>query len=96
VTRDRFGPEDAALSDGSRAPKGALIRVHVTPNARHPSVERVEEGVFEVRVDARAEDGRANRRLVELLSENMHIPKSRFVFVSGRRSREKLLLVLSG
>lgn len=71
-----------------------LIRVRVTPNAKRARVTKVAETSFEVKVDARAEDGRANRRLLEILSEHFDVPKSKVSIVSGVRSRDKLLDVL--
>ena len=68
-----------------------LIRVRVTPNAREASVVKVDEGDFEVRVDERAIGGRANARLLELLSEEFDVPKSRVSIVKGARSRDKLI-----
>ncbi len=72
-----------------------LISVRVTPNARLPSVTEVGEARFEVKVDAKAEGGRANKRLVEIMSEHLGVPKSRIVIVRGARTREKVLAVLS-
>lgn len=71
-----------------------LIRVRVTPNAKRARVTEVAEASFEVKVDARAEDGRANRRLLEILSEHLDVPKSKITIVSGARSRDKLLEVV--
>jgi len=69
------------------------IRVRVTPNAREAKVDRVGEASFEVRVDARATDGRANKRLVEILSEHFKVPKSRIAVVRGAKSRDKMVEV---
>ena len=68
-----------------------LIRVHVTPNSKGASVAKVGETDFEVRVDERATDGKANRRLLELLSEYFGVPKSKIVIVRGAKSRDKIL-----
>jgi uncharacterized protein YggU (UPF0235/DUF167 family) len=63
----------------------------VTTNAKEARVTRVGEGDFEARVDERALDGRANKRLVEILSEHFGVPKSRIRILSGVRSRDKVL-----
>ncbi len=65
----------------------------MTTNAKEARVVKVGEANFEVKVDAKALDGRANRRLVEILSENLSVPKSRIFIVSGARSRDKVLEV---
>ena len=72
-----------------------FIRVHVTANAKEVRVVKVGEADFEVKVDEKALDGRANRRLVEILSEHFGFPKSRIFIVSGSRSRDKILEVIS-
>ncbi len=63
----------------------------MTANSRHASVEQVGEGVLEVKVDEKAIDGRANKRLVEILSEHFHVSKSQVTIVRGAKSREKLV-----
>ena len=68
-----------------------LIRVRVTPNAKKPAVVKIAEGSFEVKVDERAEGGKANKRLLELLTEHFGVPKSSLRVVSGAKSRDKLI-----
>jgi uncharacterized protein (TIGR00251 family) len=71
------------------------IRVRVTPNARQPSVVVVDEGELEVKVDAKATGGLANKRLVEILSEHFNVSKSRISIVRGIRSRDKVIEISS-
>ena len=70
-----------------------LIRVHVTPNASSPRVTKIDEVTFEVRVDAKATDGRANKRLVEIMAEHFGVPKAGISIVRGAKSRDKVLQV---
>ena len=72
-----------------------LIRVRVTPNSKEPLVVKVGEADFEVRVDEKAVDGRANKRLLAMLAEHFGVPKSRISVVKGARSRDKILEVMS-
>ncbi len=71
-----------------------LIRIHVTPNAREVRVTKVNEASFEVKVDEKAEGGRANKRLLEILSKHFKVPKSRILLISGTKSRDKLVEVI--
>ncbi len=71
-----------------------LIRVHVTPNAREVRVVRVTEVGFEVKVDAKATGGQANKRLLGIMSQQLKVPKSRILIVSGAKSRDKVLQIL--
>ena len=70
-----------------------FIRVRVTPNAREASVVKVDEGDYEAKVDEKAIGGRANARLLQLLSEKLDVPKSRISIVKGARSRDKVIQV---
>jgi len=73
--------------------RGMLIRVHVTPNAKEARVVKVGDDSFEVRVDEKAVDGRANKRLLEILSKHFVVPKSRIFITKGMRSRDKIVQV---
>lgn len=70
-----------------------LIHVYATPNAREARVRQTAEASFEVRVDEKATGGRANKRLVEILSEHFEVPRSRIRIVKGVKSREKTVEV---
>ena len=71
-----------------------LIRVHATPNAREVSVTKVDESLFEVRVDERAINGRANKRLLEIMAKYLGVPKSKVFIVRGAKTRDKIIEVL--
>ncbi len=51
------------------------------------------ENSLEVRVDERAVEGRANKRLLEILSNHFDVPKSRITIVRGIGSRDKIVEV---
>jgi len=71
-----------------------LIRVRVTANSRESLVVKVGEAEYEVRVDERATGGRANKRLVEIISEHLGVPKSKISIVRGATSRDKILYIV--
>ncbi len=58
-----------------------LISVRVASSAKEARVTKTGENSFEVRVDAKAVSGRANKRLLEILSEHFGVPKSRITIV---------------
>jgi hypothetical protein len=68
-----------------------LISVKVIPNSRKPGIEKIGEGDFKVKVDEKAEDGKANRRLMEILAEYFKVPKSSVVISKGQKSRNKII-----
>ena len=73
------------------------ISVKVTPKASKPRVEKDllpdEHGNehYKVWVSVPPEDGRANKAVVELLSDFLNIPKSRIKIIMGETNRNKVL-----
>lgn len=70
------------------------ITVRVKPRSKKESVTKAGDGVFRVAVKDPANEGRANNRLIELLSKHFDVPKSRISIVSGETSRIKIVEVL--
>lgn len=66
------------------------IYVLVRPNSRKESVEKIDEKNFIVRANAPAKEGKANKRVIELLSEHMRISKGNIALIGGATSREKI------
>lgn len=70
------------------------IYVKVKPNSRIESVAKLSDNSIAVSINAPAKEGRANKRVVELLSEHYDIPKSRITIKSGRKSRIKVVEII--
>ncbi len=70
-----------------------LIKVKVKPNAKKEEIKKIEEDYYEVRTTAVPEKGKANKRVIEIISKHLKIPKSRIRIVKGETSREKLIEV---
>ena len=68
-----------------------IIKVHVTPNSKLPQVTRLDESSYDVRVDAKATGGKANRQLLEILSNHFGVPKSGIFLIRGAKSRDKTI-----
>ena len=71
-----------------------LISVRVTSNAKEAQVTKTGETSFEVRVDEKPVGGRANKRLLGILSEHFNVPKSSITIVRGTRSRDKVVEIM--
>ncbi len=69
------------------------IKVKVKPNAKKDEIKEIEKDYFEIRVTVVPEKGKANKRVIELLSKYLKVPKSRIKLVKGETSREKLFEV---
>ena len=68
-----------------------LVQVRVTTNAKTSSVTETGENALEVRVDERAVDGRANKRLLKILAEHYKVPRSSVTILRGAQSRDKII-----
>jgi uncharacterized protein (TIGR00251 family) len=66
------------------------ISVIVRPNSRKEGVTPPgEDGVYAVRVAAPPVEGKANRRVIELLAGHFGVPKSRVSIARGTGGRRK-------
>lgn len=68
-----------------------IIHVRVKINATKADITKVDESTYEVKVDEKAIDGRANRRLIEILSKHFAVSKSRIIIINGSKSRDKIV-----
>ena len=65
-----------------------------TPNAKESQV--IEDGgVLRIKVNAPSKEGKANERLIEILSEHFDIPKSFIKILSGHTSRHKIVEIVT-
>ena len=67
------------------------ITVHVKPNARHEGVTVREDGVYLVQVAVPPIEGKANERLVEVLSAYFKRPKRAIQVLKGAHGRHKIV-----
>ena len=66
------------------------ISVRVKLNMKEEKVEKMGDA-FTVYVKEPAKEGRANRAVIELLSEYFKVPKSHIVILSGMKSKQKII-----
>lgn len=65
------------------------IKIKVKPGSSKNEVKKIEENFYEVRTTTIPEKGKANEKVIELLSDFFDIPKSKIRIVKGQTSREK-------
>ena len=71
------------------------ISVAVKPNAKKESVELLGDGSYVVRVNAPPTEGKANKRVIELLAKKLGVSKSSLELVSGHKGKKKTFKILS-
>jgi uncharacterized protein len=67
------------------------LKITVKPNSKVNEVVRAEDGSLTVRVSVPPVEGKANKRVIELLSEYFHKPKSSITISSGLRGKHKYI-----
>ncbi len=78
--------------DGRR---GSALAIRVTPRARRNEVAEVlNDGTIRIRLTAPPVEGKANKALIEFLSQILGVPKSRISIVAGETGRDKLVSIL--
>jgi uncharacterized protein (TIGR00251 family) len=73
--------------------KPVRIAVQAHPGAKRNEVLRCEAGVWHLKIAAPPTEGRANKELIEFLSEILDVSKSRLLIEKGTTSHRKLISV---
>ncbi len=68
------------------------LAVHVHPGAKQEKLE-VREGILNIFIQARAQDGKANERLKKVLAKKLGISPSSVLIDKGQRSRDKKIII---
>jgi uncharacterized protein (TIGR00251 family) len=74
-------------------PEGCIVAVRAQPGARRNGIQGEHDGALKVAVTAPAQDGRANKAIIETLREAFGLKRSQLSFVSGEKGRDKQLLI---
>lgn len=69
------------------------ISIRVTPKASSNRIKHEEDGTIRVYVTTAPEDGKANKKVIELLSKEFKIPKSRLEIIRGATSKDKVVKI---
>ena len=67
------------------------ITVHVQPNARRNEVLGFEDGVLRVKIAAPPVKGKANKELIEFISQLLGVSKSSVTVEKGATSKNKVI-----
>lgn len=69
-----------------------VINIKVTANARKNEVVE-EDGRYKVYVSSPAVDGKANKKVIEVLAEHFKVKKNQIEILQGLKSREKVIKI---
>jgi uncharacterized protein len=75
--------------------KATRIMVKVQPGAHRSELAGLAAGVWKIKIAAPADKGKANRELIDFLSDKLDVPKAGITILKGLTSHNKTLLVQS-
>ncbi len=73
--------------------EGVILNVRAQPRSSKAGIDGVMGDAVKVRIKSAPVDGRANKELIETLSEAMGLPKSSVIFKGGETSKTKRILL---
>jgi uncharacterized protein YggU (UPF0235/DUF167 family) len=75
-----------------RTATGVTIELRAQPRARRTALD-CSGGLLKAAVTAPAEDGKANKAVIDLLAAEWRLPKSAFAVTRGSSQRDKVLSI---
>jgi uncharacterized protein (TIGR00251 family) len=69
------------------------LQLKVNPNSSQTKVTKMADGTIKLNLTAPPEDGKANKQLIEVLSDNLGIDQSRIKITRGKTSRNKTVVI---
>lgn len=71
-----------------------ILKVEAHPNSKREVVEKVAEGFYKVYVKEKPVEGKANKAIVEALSDFFKIPKSKILLKKGEKGKIKIFEII--
>ena len=77
----------------AETPEGVIVNVRAQPRSSRSGVDSLLGDALKVRIHSAPVEGKANKEIIEVLSEYFSIPKSHIAFKGGETSKTKRLLL---
>lgn len=74
--------------------KPFIIKIKVIAGAKQNSIEKFSEDIIKIKINKPAVDGKANKAIVEYLSEILNLPKKSITIVTGEKNSIKSLRII--
>jgi uncharacterized protein (TIGR00251 family) len=71
-----------------------IISVKTIPNSKKLEISKMYENNYRIKLDAPAIEGKANLRLIEVLSDYFNVSKSSINIIRGEKSRNKIIEII--
>ena len=69
------------------------ILVEVKPNSKQLKIEKITDGVYKIHLNAPAQDGKANKQLIDVLADYFKVAKSLITIKAGKSARTKVIII---
>ncbi|MCX6743240.1 MAG: DUF167 domain-containing protein [Candidatus Parcubacteria bacterium] len=70
-----------------------IIKVKVIPNSKLNKIVEQKDDFYKIKLTAPAHEGKANKALLNFLSRELKVAKSKITIIKGNKSREKTVLI---
>lgn len=77
----------------STSPEGLKVQIKVSANSKKNSVEFL-EGIIKLKINKPALEGKANKEVINYLSDILNLPKNNIKILNGEKSSLKMLLFM--
>ncbi|HTN77938.1 MAG TPA: DUF167 domain-containing protein [Pirellulaceae bacterium] len=74
-------------------PRGVLLPVRAQPGSRKNELKGEQNGALKVAVTQVAEKGKANKAIIDLLCDELHLRKSQVELIAGETAGQKKFLI---
>ena len=68
-----------------------ILSIKVIANSKKLEIVKLSENSYKIKLDEQAVKGKANSRLIEVLSDYFNVKKSSIRIVKGNKSRDKIV-----
>ena len=71
-----------------------FLKVKVFPNSKKEEIIKKSEDKFEIKVKEKAEEGRANKRVKEVLARYLNISEEKLILIRGAKQKNKIFKIV--
>lgn len=93
----KFESLEELAEEIQKNPEGFKLKIRVSANSKKNSFEFLEDdpagNIIKIKINKPAVDGKANKAILEYLSELFNTPKSNITILNGEKSSQKCLLI---
>ena len=93
----KFENFEEIIKEVTDSKEGFKLKIKVSANSKKNSFELLEDDptgcIIKIKINKPAVDGKANKAIIDYLSDLFNLPKSNISFLNGEKSSQKCLLI---